>query len=103
MRCWRAPPCLQFAERRQLCYAGPSMAKQAITTTFLVAPTDYGWSVDAGGERLGLFLTQRQALDDVKKRRTRLTATGQRSTVLVTGHELVSTGGRSTRTNRFTR
>ena len=52
------------------------MAKHAIATTFLVAPTDYGWSVDAGGERLGLFVTQRQALDDVKKRRVRLTASG---------------------------
>ena len=47
-------------------YAG-FVAKQAITTTFLVAPTDHGWSVDAGDERLGLFVTQRQALDYVRK------------------------------------
>jgi hypothetical protein len=79
------------------------MAKQVTTTTFSIAPTDYGWAVGAGGERLGLFVTQRQALEDVKRRRAKLTAKGQRSTVLVTGHELVSTSGRSTRTNRFTR
>jgi len=36
--------------------------------------TNHGWSVSAEGERLGLFVTQRQALDDVKKRRARLTA-----------------------------
>jgi hypothetical protein len=49
------------------------------------APTDHGWSVDAGDERLGLFVTQRKALDYVKKCRARLTASGQRSTVLLTG------------------
>lgn len=65
--------------------------------------TNQGWSVSAGGERLGLFVTQRQALDDVKKRRARLTASGQRSTVLVTGHELASPSGRSTRPIRFSR
>jgi hypothetical protein len=79
----RAAP---LADRRQSCYVG-LVAKQAITTTFLVAPTDHGWAVDAGDERLGLFVTQRQALDYVKKRRARLTANGQRSTVLLTGHE----------------
>ena len=70
------------------------MAKQAITTTFLVELTNYGWSVGAGDERLGLFVTQQQALNDVKKRRARLTANGQRSAVLVTGHELASPSGR---------
>ena len=70
------------------------MAKQATTTTFLVELTNYGWSVGAGDERLGLFVTQQQALNDVKKRRARLTAKGQRSTVLVTGHELASPSGR---------
>ena len=57
------------------------MAKQTITTTFVVEPTNDGWSVGVGDERLGLFATQRQAINDVKKRRTRLTAQGQRSTV----------------------
>ena len=73
------------------------MAKQATTTTFLVELTNYGWSVGAGDERLGLFVTQQQALNDVKKRRARLTAKGQRSTVLVTGHELASPSGRGAR------
>ena len=79
------------------------VAEQTITTVFLVQHTNHGWSVSAGDEGLGLFVTQRQALDDVKKRRGRLTARGQRSTVLVTGHELASTSGRSKRPNRFSR
>jgi len=70
------------------------MVKQATITTFLVELTNYGWSVGAGDERLGLFVTQQQALNDVKKRRARLTAKGQHSTVLVTGHELASLSGR---------
>src|SRR5262245_8940542 len=74
-----------------------SMAKQTTTMTFLVEHTEYGWSVGAGDERLGLFVTQQQALNDVKKRQARLTAKGQRSTVLVTGHGLGPTSGRSTR------
>ena len=48
-----------------------------------------------GDERPSLFATQRQAIDDVKKRRARLTAKGQRSTVLVRGS--VSAKGRNTR------
>jgi hypothetical protein len=77
------------------------MAKQATTTTFLVELTNYGWSVGAGDERLGLFVTQHQAVNDVKKRRAKLTAKGRRSTVLVTGHELAPTSSRSTRFYRY--
>ena len=73
------------------------MAKQTITTIFVVEPTDDGWSVGVGDERLSLFATQRQAIDDVKKRRARLTAIGHRSTVLVKRHGSASTRGRSTR------
>ena len=62
------------------------VAKQTITTIFLVERTNDGWSVSVGDERLGLFSTHRQALDDVKNRRAMLTAKGQRSTVVVTGH-----------------
>jgi hypothetical protein len=62
------------------------MAMQAITTIFLVEPTNVGWSVRIGDERLGSFSTQRQALDDVKNRRATLSAKGQRSTVVVTRH-----------------
>jgi hypothetical protein len=43
-----------------------SVAKRATTTTFVVEHTNYGWPVGAGAERVGLFVTQRQALDDVK-------------------------------------
>jgi hypothetical protein len=64
-------------------------------TIFLVEPTNDGWSVGVGDERLSLFATQRRAL--VKKRRARLTAKGQRSTVLVTRHGSGSTRGRGTR------
>jgi hypothetical protein len=78
------------------------MGKRA-TTTFLVGPTDYGWAVGAGGVRLGLFVTQRQALDDVKKRRARLSADGQRSTLIVTGHETEAMSGRNTRSYWFSR
>ena len=77
------------------------VATQAITTIFVVERISDGWSVSVGEERLGLFATQRQALDDVKKRRAKLTAKGQRSTVLVTAHDLASTGGRSPRNYRY--
>jgi hypothetical protein len=65
------------------------------TTTFVVEPTQYGWSVRAGTERLALFTAQHQALNDVKRRRTELKAKGKDSTVVVTGHESEqSPGGR---------
>jgi hypothetical protein len=62
------------------------VAKQAITTIFLVEPTNDGWSVRIGDERLGSFSTQRQALHEVKKRRAKLAFNGQRSTVVVSRH-----------------
>jgi hypothetical protein len=62
------------------------VATEAITTIFIVEPTNDGWSVRIGNARLGLFSTQRQALADVKKRRAKLTSKGQRSTVVVRGH-----------------
>ena len=62
------------------------VAKQAITTIFLVERISDGWSVGVGDERLGLFSTHRQALADVKNRRAMLTAKGQRGTVVVTRH-----------------
>ena len=64
------------------------------TTTFSVEPTEYGWSVSDGAERLGLFVSQRQALDDVKKRRVALKAKGRASSVEVTGEETEGTRGR---------
>jgi hypothetical protein len=73
------------------------VAKRATTTTFVVEHTNYGWSVGAGAERVGLFVTQRQALDEVKKRRAELTAKGQRSTLVVTGSEPLPIGNRTSR------
>jgi hypothetical protein len=46
---------------------------------------------------MGLFVTQRQALDEVKKRRAELTAKGQRSAVVITGSEPVTAESRSSR------
>jgi len=69
------------------------VAKRATTTGFFVELTDYGWSVRAGTERLGLFITQRQALKDVKKRRDELAAKGQNSTLIVTGSESSQSAG----------
>ena len=70
------------------------MAKRATTTTFVVEHTDYGWSVGTGTERMGLFVTQRQALDEVKKRRAELAAKGHGSSVIV-GSGPVTAGSRS--------
>jgi len=47
---------------------------------------------------MGLFVTQRQALDDVKKRRAELAAKGKRSSVVVTGSEPVTAGRRFSHT-----
>jgi hypothetical protein len=57
------------------------------TTTFSVELIECGWSVSDGAERLGLFVSQRQALDDVRKRRAALKAKGRASSVEVTGEE----------------
>ena len=73
------------------------VAKRAMTTTFVVENTSYGWSVGAGTKHVGLFVSQRQALDEVRKRRAELTAKGQRSAVVVRGSEPVITGGRASR------
>ena len=54
---------------------------------FLIERTDYGWSVRAGRERIGLFITQRQALDDTEKRRAKLGSIGRESTLTVTGSD----------------
>jgi hypothetical protein len=70
------------------------------TTIFVVGQTKYGWSVRVETERLALFTTQRQALDDVKRRRAELQAKGLSSTVVVEGHESEqSPGGRPPRSH----
>jgi len=63
------------------------VVKSQVTTIFSVGPTAYGWSVSDGATRLGLFLSQRQALDDVRKRQADLKAKGRASSVEVTGKE----------------
>jgi hypothetical protein len=75
-----------------------SVVKQATTTSFFVEPTKYGWSVRAGSERLALFVTQRQALSDVRKRRAALKTEGHDSTLSVHGSEAEQVAnGRSSR------
>ena len=83
LRCVPALPRPQLADLRRFVLRS-FVAKQAITTIFLVEPTNDGWSVRIGDERLGSFSTHRKALNDVKKRRAKLTLKGQRSTVVVT-------------------
>jgi hypothetical protein len=61
------------------------VAKRQAETVFSVDLSQYGWCVSEGAKRLGLFVTQKQALNDVKLRRAALTARGLRSTVVVTG------------------
>jgi hypothetical protein len=76
------------------------MVNREISTSFLVEPTEYGWSVCAGTRRLGLFITQRQALADVKRLRGELRARGKRSTLIVRGSDLVPPGQGPARTTR---
>jgi hypothetical protein len=66
---------------------GWCVVKAQVLTVFSVTLTDYGWSVTEGSRHLGLFVSQRQALDDVKKRRAELKAKGRASSVVVTGEE----------------
>ena len=70
------------------------VVKAQPTTVFFVEPTQYGWSVRDGAKRLGLFVSQRHALDDVRKRQAALKAKGRASSVEVTGEETEGTRGR---------
>jgi hypothetical protein len=67
---------------------------------FYVEATQYGWSVRAGIEQLGLFVTQRQALQDVKRRRAELARQDEHSTLVVKGGDETPDGGRSSRPGR---
>jgi hypothetical protein len=60
------------------------VAKRA-PTNFHVELTGYGWSVKVGADQLGLFTTQQQALEDVKRRRRAMKVEGRDSTVSVSG------------------
>jgi hypothetical protein len=80
------------------------MVNRTISTSFLVEPTEYGWSVCAGTRRVGLFITQRQALADVKRLRGELRARGKRSTLVVRGSDIAPPGhARNTRSYWFNR
>jgi hypothetical protein len=80
------------------------VAKREISTSFLVEPTEYGWSVCAGTRRVGLFITQRQALANVNRLRGDLRAKGKRSTLVVRGSDPGPLGrGRGTRSSWFNR
>lgn len=62
------------------------VAKPKITTAFTVELTNYGWSVQVAGKRVGLFQTQQQALAEVKRRRAELTTKRKLSSVEVVGN-----------------
>ena len=74
------------------------MIKRRTTTMFFVEETQHGWSVRAGTERLGLFTNQRQALQDVRRRRAELQREGEHST-LVVGKGTDPDGNRPPRTH----
>src|SRR6516164_8528354 len=63
------------------------VAKRPTTTAFFVERTDYGWSVQVGSDRVGLFATQRHALADVQRRRADLETKGQSTTLVVSGSD----------------
>src|SRR6476619_633996 len=67
------------------------VVKASEPTVFFVEPTQYGWSVRDGAKRLGLFVSQRQAIDDVRKRQAALKAKGRASSVEVTGEDVART------------
>ena len=75
------------------------MAKPQQDTTFSVEPTEYGWMVKDGVASLGLFVSQRQALADAKKRQRALKEEGRRSSVEVTGNETEDARGRTARSH----
>lgn len=63
------------------------MAKKSHITHFTVESTEYGWSVRVGASRLGLFVSQKHAIADVKARQKGLRAQGGKSEVTVIGEE----------------
>lgn len=60
------------------------MSKSQITV-FTVAPTSFGSAMHDDQSQLGLFLTQRQAIDAANKARAVLSSLGKRSNLVVTG------------------
>ena len=66
-----------MAEARRAPALWCRMIKRRKPTMFFVEQTLHGWSVRAGNERLGLFTNQRQALQDVRRRRAELERQGE--------------------------
>ena len=60
------------------------MIKAQKTIVFSIEPTQYGWIVRDGTAQLGLFVSQRQALDHAKQRQRILKEKGQQSSVATT-------------------
>lgn len=52
-----------------------------------IALTDYGWALDTSAERLGLFVTQKQAVASAKLYMRNVKANGIASKLVVTGTE----------------
>lgn len=63
------------------------MVKNANVTHFMIEPTEYGWAVRVGPSTLGLFVTQKHAIADVKVRQKGLRARGGKSDLTVVGEE----------------
>ena len=74
------------------------MSKAQATIVFSVESTEYGWSVREANKQLGLFMSQRQALDDVRKRRAVLKKQGLSSSVTVISKETEEARNLSRRT-----
>ena len=64
------------------------MSKKSQVTRFVIESTEYGWAVRVGAARLGLFVTQKHAIADVKARQKQLRTEGSKSELSVIGEEL---------------
>lgn len=53
-----------------------------------IAFTEYGWALDSDGERLGLFVTQGQAVASAKQHMKSVKAQGLTGSLTVTGSEI---------------
>lgn len=63
------------------------MKKSAHDAHFAVELTEYGWSVQNGAERVGLFVTQRQAVSSAKAHLKQLRSQGIAGDLTVKGTE----------------
>lgn len=63
------------------------MTKAKSEVTLSIALTRYGWALDTDAERLGLFVTQKQAVTSAKLYMRTVKANGISSKLVVTGNE----------------